>query len=112
MSKLQKNKILLVSILSILSFSLCACSKSIEVEVPKTIVQIYVPEKVTTPPVPAYYKLNPDEGIDSVNNFTKLQKNLVLQKNYIKLLNNVIAHYEKQIDDLNIIKQQSETEQK
>ena len=113
MIKLPRNRILKVLILSILFFNLIGCSTPVRIEVPKTVVQYCIPEKVSVPDKPKYYKLNPSEGIDSVDNFTKLQKNIVLQKNYITLLQNVVSHYEKQIDEFTIMKnnvQKKETE--
>lgn len=93
----------MVSIILTIVLTACATDK-VEVSVPKTELVVYTPDKIPLPLVPKFYTLNNQESIDSISNFTKLQKNTVLLTEYVKSLLLVIEQYEKQIDKLNELK--------
>lgn len=92
---------ILVLVFSIVNLTLLSsCTKTIEIEVPKTEYVFRIPEKVTVPTKPIYQKYNPKEPVNSVQNFKKLQINWTLTVEYIAALKRTILYYEKQIDNM------------
>lgn len=93
---------LVLSILTVF-LMLPSCSsevKTVKVEVPKTEYVYVVPNKTPVPSAPSFEKFNTKEAINSVNNFKKLQRNMIKFKNYTVQLKEVIKFYENEIDEI------------
>lgn len=75
----------------------------------------FIPNKVALPAKPIFEKYDRRYGLDHPTNFTRFQRNAVLSKNYTNSLYDIIAHYEKEIDEMtakkeSLQKQKSEVE--
>lgn len=71
---------------------------------PETIVQtkyvFMIPEKVATPTKPEFREYDKTKYLYQAPNFSRLQQNTILLKNYANTLKDTVTYYEKAIDEM------------
>lgn len=80
--------------------SLTGCTTEHTVTVPETKLVVLTPDKIAVPAKPELLKYDTRYGLDHPTNFRRFQTNQIVLIDYITNLQNVIATYESEIDNL------------
>ena len=100
--------ILLISSLTLLS----SCAPTTGRTVPDTEYVFFIPNKVPMPEKPVFEAYDPAVGMDHTRNFTKWQRNTLRATEYTNTLRGICDFYQKEITDLELKKQEMESQQK
>ena len=92
--------LLIFLISSCLVFTSCAPKQPEKIIVPQVEYVFFIPEKVTIPKKPTFQSYDPKKSMMEKPNFTRLQQNTILMKNYANSLKTTVEHYEALIDKM------------